>query len=557
MENIATIPWCSTQREEIKQQLQSKEFDILVIGGGVTGAGVAREAQIYGLSCALIDKNDFAFGTSSRSTKMAHGGFRYLKNFELGLVKESVTERNWLRVHFPNLTRPVPFSLIASPEGQSPLLVKFGTFLYDHLSDSRQKFKNFKKHKYYKGKAPWDEIEPEMRKDGILGGAIYYDTNVDDARLTLEIIKEAVCRGAVALNYAKVVDYTLDQAGKIIAANVEDVLSNDKFAIRAKVIVNATGVWTDELLRNFPRKVIRPTKGVHLAFYQKDIGNKNAVAMRHTKDKRMYFVIPRGKFSVVGTTDTDYEGSKDEVYCTKEDADYLIESTKHYFPNAKLDYDHILGTYAGIRPLVMEEGKAESKVSRKHTIFETPDGLVSVCGGKLTIWRKMAEDTLEFIQVHKPLVFPKLKVKKQYSKQPIWIGMERAAWDSAIATKQLPPDISEHLYEQYGKGGLEIVKILEQEPSLGQRIWEDLPWIPAEFKYILDHEMAPHLIDVLSRRMEIVWLVHPRDQTKVAEMAAKIMAQVYNWDNQRTQKEIYEYMDYVQKNSIFVKYQKS
>lgn len=278
--------------------------------------------------------------------------------------------------------------------------------------------------------------------------------------------------------------------------------------------------------------------------------------MKHTKDKRMYFVIPRGIYSLVGTTDTDYQGSKEEIYCTKEDADYLLESTKHYFPNANLDYDHILGTYAGIRPLVMEEGKAESKVSRKHSIFETPDGLVTVCGGKLTIWRKMGEDTLKFIQDHKVGVFPQLKVKKSLSKQPIWVGMERTAWDAAISGKNLPADISGHLYEQYGKGGLEILKIIEQEPSLGERIWNELPWIPAEFKYIIAHEMAPHLLDVLARRSEIVWLVHPRDQNKVAELVAKMMAQAYKWDNQRTQKEILEYTDYVNKNSFFLKLQK-
>jgi len=451
----------------------------------------------------------------------------------------------------------VPFSILSyKGDSQTPFIIKIGTFLYDRLSDSRQKFKNFKKHKWYKGKEPWNELEPELLKEGLLGGAIYYDNNIDDARLTLEIIKEAVARGAVALNYIKVIDYARDQVGKLTAAKVVDMILGDSFEIRAKVIVNATGVWTDELLRNFTRKVIRPTKGVHLAFYQKDVGNKTALALNHIKDHRFYFVIPRGKFTIVGTTDTDYEGSHDDVYCTKEDIDYLLESTKHYLPNAKLDYDHILGTYAGIRPLVMEEGKAESKVSRKHSIFETPDGLVSVCGGKLTIWRKMAEDTLKFIHIHKPSLFPKLNVKKHYSKQPMWISLERAAWDSAIASKNLPIDIADHVYEQYGKGGLEIVKFIEQEPALAQRIWPDLPWIPAEFKYILEHEMVPHLVDLLARRMEIVWLVHPRDQSKVAEMAAKMMLQKYSWDNTQMQKEIVEYLDHVQKNSIFLKYQK-
>ncbi|OLS14368.1 MAG: FAD dependent oxidoreductase [Promethearchaeota archaeon CR_4] len=451
----------------------------------------------------------------------------------------------------------MPFSILSyAGDSQTPFIIKIGTFLYDHLSNSRQKFKNFKKHKWYKGPEPWNELEPEVLKEGLRGGAIYYDNNIDDARLTLEIIKEAVARGAVALNYIKVLDYVRDQAGKLTAAKVEDVITGDDFEIRAKVIVNATGIWTDELLRNFPRKVIRPTKGVHIAFHQKDIGNKAALALNHTRDHRFYFVIPRGKFTIVGTTDTDYEGSLDEVYCTKEDVDYLLESTRHYLPNAKLDYDHILGTYAGIRPLVMEEGKAESKVSRNHSIFEAPDGLVSVCGGKLSIWRKMAEDTLRFIQIHKPNVFSKLKVKRNHSKQPIWIGLEHGAWDIGIRGKKIPPDIAEHLYEQYGKGGIEIVKSLEQEPSLGERIFPDLPWIPAEFQYIIEHEMVPHLIDLLARRMEIVWLVHPRDQAKVAELAAKIMLQHYRWDNTRMQKEIVEYLEYVQRNSVFLKFEK-
>ncbi|HMF31632.1 MAG TPA: FAD-dependent oxidoreductase, partial [Candidatus Lokiarchaeia archaeon] len=243
-ENIATIAWNATQRDEIKNVLQSKEFDLLVIGGGITGAGVAREAQIYGLKCALVDKNDFAFGTSSRSTKMAHGGIRYLKNLELGLVKESVTERNWMRVHFPNLVRPVPFAFCAPFSIGSTFMLKLGVYLYDHLSDSGQKFKNYKKHQLFMNKADWNEIEPGLIKDGLIGGGIYYDNNVDDARLTLEVIKEAVARGATALNYAKVVDYSTNDQGKIVAAKAEDAVAGDVFEIRAKVFINATGIWT-------------------------------------------------------------------------------------------------------------------------------------------------------------------------------------------------------------------------------------------------------------------------------------------------------------------------
>ena len=431
--------WSAKQRVEHLKQARGYPFDLVIIGGGVTGAGVAREAALRGLSFCMVDKNDFGFGTSSRSSKLAHGGIRYLKNAEFGLVRESTTERNWLRCHLPNLVRPLGFMICVYEKGTGkPIEMRFALAMYDLLSDVGSKFKNFRRGKFFKP-AFVQEFEPAVTQyDPDIGkmkeAGFYYDTNVDDARLTLETIKESLVYAdgrSVALNYVKVVDYTHNAQGKVDGVKVEDVLGNDSFEIKGKAVVACGGIWTDEVLdkADYGKKQIYPTKGVHVVVPNERLGNRNAFGVRSLDDGRFFFVLRRGKVSVIGTTDTDYykeSDNLDEPWCKKEDCDYLLNTVNRLFPHARLTYDDIIGTYAGIRPLIKQEGAAnESAVSREHEIFETKDGVIAIAGGKLTTYRLMAEELL-FHLVDKGYL-PKFKKKahgrKGFSKQPFLVGI--------------------------------------------------------------------------------------------------------------------------------------
>jgi glycerol-3-phosphate dehydrogenase len=255
----------------------------------------------------------------------------------------------------PHIIRPIPFLFIDWEDAKdSKLLIKIATTLYDILSNWFSKFKNFKKHKWYPPEEVF-ELEPEIRKEGNNGGAVYYDNNMDDARITLEVLKEAVIRGADVINYCKVTDH-IKEDGNIKGVICKDLDDDVDFQVKGKLVVNATGIWTDEQVENYPddipEPVIRPTKGVHIQFRRKDVGNEMATIIRSISDSRAFFVLPREEHTIIGTTDTDYNGDLANPYCTKEDAEYLIKSVKHYFPNANLNFENLISTYAGIRKVM-------------------------------------------------------------------------------------------------------------------------------------------------------------------------------------------------------------
>jgi len=313
--------WNYKNRSKIIERVQTTKYDVFIIGAGITGAGVAREAAMRGLKVAIVDMQDFAAGTSSRSTKLAHGGFRYIAHSEMDLVKEASRERNWMRAQIPHLVRPIPFFLpfIEGGKYKKRILIN-GAKIYDFLSDDKSEFKNFKKYKTYTAEEV-SNLEPEFMKENILGGLIYYDTNIDDARLTIEILKEAIIRGADALNYCKVNGY-IKKNGKIIGVKCKDLNANSNFDVQATLVINATGIWTDNLVEIYPEDIpdplIRPTKGSHLLYKRENIGNKMAIGLYSAIDGRYLFVIPRDKeYTLVGTTDTDYNEDLDEPFCTK------------------------------------------------------------------------------------------------------------------------------------------------------------------------------------------------------------------------------------------------
>ncbi len=555
-EKIFDLGWNYKNRDRIIKRLQEKKYDIIVIGAGITGAGVAREAAMRDLKVACVDMQDFATGTSSRSSKLAHGGIRYLGHGEMDLVKESTTERNWMLAHLPHLVRPIPFLFVELEGGKYKKRDIVGACkIYDFLSDNESEFKTYKKHKWYKPEEIF-EIEPEFLREGNKGGAVYYDNNVDDARLTIEILKEAVVRGADIINYCKVTGYMKDN-GKISGVKCKDLENDGEFEMKGTLIVNATGVWTDELLESYPEEIpkplIRPTKGVHLQFKREHVKNNMATIIRSIADDRAFFVLPRNKnYTIIGTTDTDYKDNLANPFCNKDDADYLITSVKHYFPNAELDYNNILSTYAGIRPLIMQKGKSESEVSRKHIIFFSDDGLLTITGGKLTAWRSMAEDL--FKKVEERNFFPNIKREDGYSKQKFLVGIDEERWLKELKNSgiKLDNDISAHLYQQYGRGALKILEIIKEDEFFKERIMKENDFIKAEIIYCLRYELTQHLIDIFCRRTEMsLWISHKR-AFEAAKKVADLMAKEYNWNEERKTQEINTYVDYVKKTVSFI-----
>lgn len=548
--------WNLKSRLVIRKKLEDTTYDLIVIGGGITGAGVAREGAMRGLKVALIEMQDFAAGTSSRSSKLAHGGIRYLGLGEMGLVKEATRERNWLRVNLPHLVRPIPFLFVNWEGGKYKKRdIKAAVKLYDFLSDKGSEFKNFKQHQIYSKEEVLD-LEPQIKEEGNQGGAVYYDNNVDDARLTIETLKEAIARGADIISYCEVKDYTKED-GNITGVKCLDLENNYEFEVKGTQVVNATGIWTDELLKNYPddvpKPLIRPTKGVHLQYRREDVGNKMATIINSIDDERAFFVLPREDFTIIGTTDTDYEGDLADPFCNKDDADYLVRSVKHYFPNAELDYEeNLLSTYAGIRPLVKEKGKSESDISRKHIIFFSQDGLITIAGGKLTTFRQMAEDL--FNEIAKKSIFSDISKEKHFTRTRYLVALEKEEWLKELEqiNLDLDTDISDHLYQQYGLGAIKILELIQEDETLKQRIIDENDFIKAEILYTLRFELTTHLIDVFCRRTEMSLFIPHQKQEEAANVVAGIMAKEYSWDNVRKQKEIDTYMSYIKQTVAFI-----
>ncbi|WP_166386038.1 glycerol-3-phosphate dehydrogenase/oxidase [Polaribacter sp. 11A2H] len=381
-------------RENIAKELQSTEFDLLIIGGGITGAGIALDAASRGMKVALIEKNDFASGTSSKSTKLIHGGLRYLKQFDFWLVKEVGTERAIVHDLAPHLVVPEKMILPLIEEGTyGSWLTSIGLKVYDILASVEGEDK-----RKMLDKAEALEKEPLLPKDILNGAGYYAEYRTDDARLTIEVLK-------TALNYdAKIINYTAAKAfiyedNRVVGAKVIDTFSDEEYEIKAKYVVNACGPWVDELRQINHSKIgkrLHLTKGVHLVVAHEKLPVKQSVYF-DVPDGRMMFAIPRGKVTYFGTTDTNYQLDKNNVETNLVDATYLISAVNNMFPNIQLTLDDIQSSWAGLRPLIHEEGKSSSELSRKDEIFVSDTELISIAGGKLTGYRKMAERIVDLV----------------------------------------------------------------------------------------------------------------------------------------------------------------
>jgi len=383
------------ERTQRLQKMAEKEHDLLIIGGGITGAGIALDASSRGMSTALVEMQDFAAGTSSRSTKLVHGGLRYLKQFEFNIVRETGRERAVVYENGPHVTQPEWMILPFYKGGTlGPLTTAIGLTIYDRLAgvkkSERRKMLNV------------DETlqkEPLVKKEGLKGSGYYVEYRTDDARLTIEVLKKAIEFGANPVNYTKAEGFLYDSSKKIIGAIVRDLLSGKEYEIRAKKVVNATGPWVDDVRKmDYARnnKKLRLTKGIHIVFDQSVFPLRQAVYF-DTPDGRMVFAIPRDGKTYVGTTDTFYDANKANPKMTKADLDYLIGTINYIFPSVNIKREHLESSWAGLRPLIYEEGKDPSAISRKDEIWNSESGLITIAGGKLTGYRKMAESVVNLV----------------------------------------------------------------------------------------------------------------------------------------------------------------
>ena len=507
--------------------LQPREpFDILVVGGGITGAGIARDAMMRGFKTALIDKGDFASGTSSKSSKLVHGGVRYLETFEFGLVFEASRERRVLWNIAPDLAKPLPFLFPVYRDSKlRGWMINLGLWAYDALA----LFRNYRNHEWLSN----DEITRRMRgldTVNISGAAHYYDGQVDDARITLETIRAAHRYGAAMANYIQV-DSLVKESERVVGVKAHDTLRGNKIEIRARVVVNATGVWTDVLSQmddpSAPKRM-RPTKGIHIVVPRKKIGGECAVAFPNITDGRLMFALPWGKFQIIGTTDTDYTGDYDRVYADKADVEYIIAATNHAFHTTPITRADVLSTFAGMRPLIAQIGKSASKTSREHEIWTTPSGLVTIAGGKLTTYRSMAEELVDLVAKQLRDQFDIIAPSPCLTAQTPIIESDGAP----VSAEGFPSDVIEHLEHTHGRQYPRVLQVAQRNPQLAQRIVEDLPYIWAEVSYALENEMAMTVTDVLERRLHL--LTESGDNgIAAAPQAAEYFAEVSDWDKAR------------------------
>ena len=379
------------ERSETLKNLSSRVFDLLVVGGGITGAGIARDASLRGLSVALIDKSDFGSGTSSRSSRLVHGGVRYLEHGHVHLVFEASAERRRLRAIAPHLVTPLAFTWpVYEGQRMARWKLRAGLTLYDALS----LFRNFRRHRNLSAERVLS-TEPNLRKTQLRGGVRYYDASTDDSRLTLANVLDACALGAVAANHVAMIGAAPATDGVRIT-RVEDALTGERTEIRSKVVVNATGPWSDtveSLQGGAKASAVQGSKGVHIAVDRTRIGNRDAIVMLHPRDGRVMFTLPAGRHTIFGTTDTFTNVSPDEVRASEADVAYLLEAANAYFPDARLRREDLVSAWAGIRPLMPTSGSSVS-ASREHLIRSAP-GSVRITGGKLTTYRVMATQVVD------------------------------------------------------------------------------------------------------------------------------------------------------------------
>ena len=495
-------------------RLSSQEYDLAIIGGGINGVAIARDAALRGLTVVLVEQKDFACGASSKTSKLLHGGLRYLEQWQFQLVRECLQERDLLLNNAPNYAKPLPFVFPVYKKTSHPFWeVKLGLSLYDFLDRKSQTPSHCNI-----AKEEINSLFPDLQMNGLVGGSLYYDVQMQDSRLLIATMRSAEKLGAVIHNYTSVTGVT-KKDGIIDGLMFENKHTGEHGVIRAKAVVNTTGAWSQTILaydgHPFPFQ-IKPSKGVHLVIPQ--IQKDHALILTAPQDKRIFFLIPWEGYSLLGTTDEFYEGDPDKVEVTEEDKEYLLTALQHYF-SISIKKESIIASFAGLRPLISYREKSPSSVSRDYLLHTSPSGLITLLGGKYTVHRLMAEKTVD--QVFKVLKKPFIASKTE--QEPIESLKESKEEISGISQEQIS-----RLYSTYGEDAKHILQQIEIDPTAGTQLCKLHPHLKAEVRHTIRNEHAQTLEDWYCRRTSIAYGIC-RGRHCVEE-TAQIFAKELNWN---------------------------
>ncbi|GAA1863281.1 glycerol-3-phosphate dehydrogenase/oxidase [Pseudonocardia ailaonensis] len=536
---MKTVALSPEARARALSDMASGELDVLVVGGGVVGSGSALDAATRGLRVGLVEARDFAAGTSSRSSKLIHGGLRYLEMLDFRLVAEALQERGLLIQKIaPHLVHPVPFVYPLKHRGWERLYAGSGVALYDTLGLLSGQARGVPHHRHLTRRGA-RKIVPSLRKDALVGALQYYDAQVDDARHTMFVARTAAAWGAHVATRARVVGL-LKEAGRVVGAEVHDLETGETIKVRAKQVINATGVWTDEtqgLAGERGRFHVRASKGIHLVVPRDRIRSESGLILR--TEKSVLFVIPWGRHWIIGTTDTDWDLDKAHPAASKADIDYLLEHVNAVLEQP-LTHEDVEGVYAGLRPLLAGESESTSKLSREHAVATPVPGLVVVAGGKYTTYRVMAKDAVD-AAVHGL----DAKVPESATKNVPLLGAD--GWEALqnsvhlIAERwDVHPARIEYLLGRYGSLIDEVLGLSEQDKSLLEPLEGAPDHIRAEVVYAASHEGAMHLDDILTRRMRTSIETFDRG-LGAAQEVADLVAPVLGWTEEQKAKEVEHY----------------
>ena len=531
-------------RAEAIRKMAETELDILVVGGGVVGAGSALDAVTRGLTTAIVEARDWASGTSSRSSKLIHGGLRYLEMLDFGLVREALTERGLLLDRIaPHLIRPVPFLYPLTHRVWERAYVGAGVLLYDTMAYTSGTAHGLKRHRHLTRRRALHEA-PCLRKSSFTGAIQYWDAQVDDARHTMTVVRTAAGFGALAANRVQVTGF-LRQGERVTGASLVDVETGETFEVRAKQLINATGVWTDDtqaLADTRGQFHVRSSKGIHLVVPRDRLQSTTGIILR--TEKSVLFVIPWGRHWIIGTTDTDWSLDKSHPSASSSDIDYLLEHVNSVL-TSPLTREDVEGVYAGLRPLLTGESESTSKLSREHVVGHPVPGLVVVAGGKYTTYRVMAADAVDEAARSMDARVPdsctdQIPLTGAEGYRALWNQRRALAVSAGVHVARV-----EHMLNRYGSNVHDLLAMLRADPSLAEPLPGADDYLRVEALYAVTHEGARHLDDVLARRTRISIEAWDRGAA-AADPVARIMAKELGWDEEQTVREIEYYRTRVQ-----------
>jgi len=525
------------------ERLAAEPADLVIIGGGITGAGIARDAAMRGLKTVLVEQHDLGYGTSSRSSRLIHGGLRYLEEGDLKLVFEALRERRVLLDIAPHLVRPLPFVFPVHTGDRVPLWKLWaGIWLYDLLAA----FRNVRWHRLL-GKRGLLRAEPLVRERGLKGGVRYYDAQCDDARLVIATARAALQHGARIATYTAV-DDLVRADGQVRGVRVTDRLTGASASIHGHVVVNATGPWCDRLRRledPAATPLLRTTKGAHVMVRRERLGHEAAITLTSPIDGRVMFVLPWGDFSYIGTTDTDTDESPDEVRATEDDIVYLLRSANAAFPNARLSEADVLATWAGLRPLIAPGAHVgASQVPREHLIRRGPGGMLTIAGGKLTTYRVMAAELVDQVvdQLHR-LDGRRRAPRPATDREPLPGGEAHDLEPLRQPGKELGlfDETVDHLRWHFGSECAAVFNLVRERRELARPLAPGHPAIEAEVIHVTRRELAMRVEDVLVRRLHLYYEA-PEHGRAAARRTAELMGEVLGWDPAVVEREAARYL---------------